>query len=57
MTRARTLKQVIRARAAKTGERYTTARRHVLNDLRTQPEAVVRFPNTPAPVSPSTKSV
>jgi hypothetical protein len=31
MTRARALKQVIRARAAKTGERYTTARRHVLN--------------------------
>jgi hypothetical protein len=33
MTRARALKQVIRARAAKTGERYTTARRHVLNEL------------------------
>ena len=33
MTRARALKQVIRARAAKTGERYTTARRHVLKDL------------------------
>ena len=30
MTRARALKQAIRARAAKTGERYTTARRHVL---------------------------
>ena len=30
MTRARALKQTIRARAAKTGERYTTARRHVL---------------------------
>lgn len=30
MTRARTLKQIIRDRAAKTGERYTTARRHVL---------------------------
>ena len=35
MTRARALKQVIRARAAKTGERYTTARRHVLNQLAT----------------------
>jgi hypothetical protein len=56
MTRARALKQVIRARAAKTGERYTTARRHVLNDLRTRPEPVVRFPITPAPVSTSTKS-
>ncbi len=33
MTRARALKQIIRARAAKTGERYTTARRHVLRDL------------------------
>ena len=33
MTRARALKQVIRARAAKTGERYTTARRHVLKGL------------------------
>lgn len=31
MTRARALKDIIRARAAKTGERYTTARRHVLN--------------------------
>jgi hypothetical protein len=30
MTRARALKQIIRARAARTGERYTTARRHVL---------------------------
>ena len=33
MTRASALKQVIRARAAKTGERYTTARRHILKDL------------------------
>lgn len=33
MTRARALKTVIRDRAARTGERYTTARRHVLNDL------------------------
>lgn len=30
MTRARDLKAIIRTRAAKTGERYTTARRHVL---------------------------
>jgi hypothetical protein len=36
MTRARALKTIIRARAAKTGERYTTARRHVLNELRPQ---------------------
>jgi uncharacterized protein YndB with AHSA1/START domain len=33
MTRARALKQVIRDRAAKTGERYTTARRHILREL------------------------
>lgn len=33
MTRARALKAVIRARAARTGERYTTARRHVLKSL------------------------
>lgn len=50
MTRARALKQVIRDRAAKTGERYTTARRHVLNELRPRPEPVVRFPS-PAPVT------
>lgn len=30
MTRARSLKQAVRARAAKTGERYTTARRQIL---------------------------
>jgi hypothetical protein len=45
MTRARALKQVIRARAAKTGERYTTARRHVLREL-----------NVPHPVSQAVKS-
>ena len=33
MTRARALKQQIRSRAARTGERYTTARRHVLMGL------------------------
>jgi hypothetical protein len=33
MTRARALKHTIRARAAKTGERYTTARRHILREL------------------------
>lgn len=36
MTRAAALKKIIRARAAKTGERYTTARRHVLNELQQQ---------------------
>ncbi len=37
MTRARALKEVIRARAARTGERYTAARRHVLNSLQPRP--------------------
>jgi len=56
MTRARALKQIIRARAAKTGERYTTARRHVLHDLRVQSPAAAARPagveastNAPAP--------
>jgi hypothetical protein len=48
MTRARALKQVIRARAAKTGERYTTARRHVLDGLGPRSEPVLR-PTVPAP--------
>jgi hypothetical protein len=39
MTRAAALKKTIRARAAKTGERYTTARRHVLNELQQKPAA------------------
>jgi hypothetical protein len=53
MTRARALKQVIRARAAKTGERYTTARRHILRELN-QPAAggsedpPLRAPKIPA---------
>ena len=37
MTRARALKQIIRTRAAKTGERYTTARRIVLRELNKPP--------------------
>ena len=37
MTRARALKQVIRARAAKTGERYTTARRQILREINSKP--------------------
>ena len=50
MTRAHALKQVIRARAAKTGERYTTARRHVLSTLK----AAVPATRGPA-VAPATK--
>lgn len=45
MTRARALKQIIRARAAKTGERYTTARRHILADM------TIERPPAPKPVS------
>jgi hypothetical protein len=57
MTRARALKTLIRARAAKTGERYTTARRHVLNNLHTSPEPVIRFPApVPAPALVKAKS-
>ncbi|MBM3817497.1 MAG: hypothetical protein FJW14_00575 [Acidimicrobiia bacterium] len=41
MTRERALKKIIRARAAKTGERYTTARRHVL--------AAMAVPTPPRP--------
>jgi hypothetical protein len=40
MTRARALKKLIRARAARTGERYTAARRHVLKDLQSRAAAV-----------------
>jgi len=39
MTRARALKHVIRERAARTGERYTTARRHVLSGIAPRPIA------------------
>ena len=49
MTRARALKQVIRARAAKTGERYTTARRHV---LRESPSIASALPAPSAPDAP-----
>ncbi len=49
MTRARALKQVIRARAAKTGERYTTARRHVLKDLQQRTTSSTSFRPAPAP--------
>jgi hypothetical protein len=43
MTRERGLKKIIRARAAKTGERYTTARRHVLAaKTRLEPDSPAR---------------
>jgi hypothetical protein len=42
MTRARALKKVIRARVARTGERYTTARRHVLKQFPAPLQSVAR---------------
>lgn len=48
MTRARALKQTIRARAAKTGERYTTARRHILRELNSPPPPVKTAQPIPA---------
>lgn len=54
MTRARALKQVIRARVAKTGERYTTARRHVLSGL-TSPRLVEKSAPAPAPAPKTAK--
>ena len=53
MTRARALKHVIRARVAKTGERYTTARRHVLNDMQGPRLVEKHQPNPAAPTSAS----
>lgn len=59
MTRARALKTVIRARAAKTGERYTTARRHVLNALqaRTSPVRAAVVPIEAPPAAPLKGSI
>jgi hypothetical protein len=51
MTRARALKQIIRARAVKAGERYTTARRHVLHELRAKLPTSVAPPAPPPAVS------
>jgi len=48
MTRARALKTIIRARAAKTGERYTTARRHVLKELALRPAPAAAPPASPS---------
>lgn len=59
MTTARALKQVIRARAAKTGERYTAARRHVLKDLEARRPSAPAAPtpvDPPAPPAPSATS-
>jgi hypothetical protein len=53
MTRARALKSVIRARISKTGERYTTARRHVLAaGSAPARRAVPRQPEVAAPTPP-----
>ncbi len=53
MTRARALKSVIRRRIAKTGERYTTARRHV---LAARGPSSPRTAAPPAPAVPSSPS-
>ena len=50
MTRARTTKSIIRARMARTGERYTAARRHVL--AQSARPAATAAPS--GPVTPST---
>jgi hypothetical protein len=52
MTRARALKSLVRARAAKTGERYTTARRHVLQSLGRSGTPADTPPSAPAPTLP-----
>ncbi|MDO8678523.1 MAG: hypothetical protein Q7R30_08170 [Acidobacteriota bacterium] len=49
MTRARALKQLIRDRAAKTGERYTTARRHILKAV---PPRIAPVKDKPKGLSP-----
>jgi hypothetical protein len=51
MTRARALKQLIRARAAKTGERYTTARRFVLLQRHTEKGPAVEAQPATKPVT------
>ena len=56
MTTARALKQAIRARAAKTGERYTAARRHVLREIEARkPPAPAAAPPAPA-VAPAPRA-
>jgi hypothetical protein len=53
MTRAAALKKTIRARAAKTGERYTTARRHVLKEIEQRTPASVPVESMTAPRAPA----
>ncbi len=59
MTRARALKSVIRSRIAKTGERYTTARRHVLAARaathRGDPPAVAASPSATTSIATTAK--
>jgi hypothetical protein len=55
MTRARALKTIIRARVAKTGERYTTARRQVLKNLPAKSPVAVAVPIA-APPAPAARS-
>ena len=53
MTRERALKQVIRARAAKTGERYTAARRHILRELNEPKKKATSPASLASPASPA----
>jgi hypothetical protein len=50
MTRRRSLKRRIRARMARTGESYTTARRHVINRLEAESGHAGDHPGSPAGV-------
>lgn len=57
MTRARALKKLIRARAAKTGERYTTARRYVLKGLQESRSVSARRVSSVTSASPAPAAV
>ena len=46
MTRRKHLKQLVRARMEKTGERYATARRHIVRDTTATPAAADASPKT-----------
>src|SRR4029453_10620147 len=55
MTPPRALKTILRARVAKTGERYTTARRQVLKNLPAKSPVAVAVPIA-APPAPAARS-
>jgi hypothetical protein len=57
MTRRRSLKRRIRARMARTGESYTTARRHVINRLEAESGPAGDHPGSPAGVEPRRRPI